>query len=255
MTGSYFNAVEELARCAGARALSYYTKGLAVDVKLDGSPVTAADRNTEQLAREWIESRFPADGIVGEEFGDVRPDAHRRWIIDPIDGTRSFVRSVPLWGTLVAVAEEDVIIAGCAHFPALGETVVAAVGEGCFWNGTRCTVSANANLSASTVLVTDDRFPDRPDRKAAWDALASRADIARTWGDCYGYFLLATGRAEAMLDDLTSPWDTAALYPIVTEAGGVFTDWSGNATPFGGDAIATNAAIGELVRDVLIPSR
>lgn len=255
MSYSYLDAVASVAKVAGTFALSHYASDMAVDVKRDGSPVTVADRGAEQLARGWIAERFPDDGILGEEFGSIRPDAARRWIVDPIDGTRSFVRGVPLWGTLVAVAEGESVLAGCAYFPAIDETIAAAVGEGCFWNGVRCGVSSRARVADATILTTDARFADRPERLAAWQSLASRASVARTWGDCYGYLLLATGRAEVMVDDVVSPWDSAALYPIVTEAGGVFTDWNGHATAFGNDVIATNAALSSTVRELLVTGR
>jgi histidinol phosphatase-like enzyme (inositol monophosphatase family) len=252
MSESYLEAVTELAKLTGDFAMSHYGSELTVDTKLDGSPVTIADRGAEERARAWIERHFPGDGIVGEEFGDLRPDAKRRWIIDPIDGTKSFVRRVPLWGTLIAVAEGDSVLAGCAYFPAVSELVAAAVGEGCFWNGARCSVSSLGAIDESTIVITDDRFANRPDRAAAWHRLASQAHVVRTWGDCYGYLLLATGRADVMIDDVVAPWDAAALYPIVTEAGGSFTDWRGSATAFGGDIIATNAALAKPVRDILI---
>lgn len=253
MTDNYINAVAEVATLAGDFAMSHYGTTVDVDLKSDGSPVTIADRGAEERARAWIEQRFPADGILGEEFGVVRPDAARRWIIDPIDGTKSFVRRVPLWGTLVAVTEGDIVLAGCAYFPALGETVVAATGSGCFWNGSRCAVSACGDIASATVLATDDTFVEHEARGDAWRRLASDAAVARTWGDCYGYLLIATGRAEVMIDDVVSPWDSAALYPIITEAGGVFTDWRGRDTAFGGDIIATNSALAVPVRKVLVP--
>lgn len=252
MSESYLDAVAELASLAGNFAMSYYGKQLTVDTKQDGSPVTNADRGAEERARAWIEQRFPDDGILGEEFGDIRPSARRRWIIDPIDGTKSFVRTVPLWGTLVAVTEGESVLAGCAYFPAVAETVVAGVGEGCFWNGVRCSVSTHPTIANSTVLITDDRFAERPDRAMAWRRLAAKAGVVRTWGDCYGYLLVATGRADVMVDDVVSPWDAAALYPIITEAGGSFTDWRGHATAFGGDIIATNSALAKPVRDLLV---
>jgi histidinol-phosphatase len=243
-------AVAEVARAAGNRALEFFSTELVVDAKADGSPVTIADRSAEQLAREWIESRFPSDGILGEEFGTKKPAGSRRWIIDPIDGTKSFVRGVPLWGTLVAVAEGDAVIAGAAYFPALGEMIAAATGEGCWHNNQRCSVSHVSELSAATVLTTDNRFDGDNPRKERWDAVARAAAMSRTWGDCYGYFLVATGRAEVMVDAVVSQWDVAALMPIIAEAGGVFTDWTGG-SPFGGSAIATNAALAREVRQIL----
>jgi histidinol-phosphatase len=248
----YFQAVADVAKLAGGFAMSHYGTGVDITVKGDGSPVTIADRGAEQAARAWIEQRFPDDGILGEEFGTIRPDAKRKWIIDPIDGTKSFVRSVPLWGTLIAVAEGDTILAGCAYFPVVRELIVAAPGEGCFWNGSRCTVSDVNTLATATVLATDVRFPDHAHRRDHWNTLAARAGVSRTWGDCYGYLLVATGRAEVMIDDIVSPWDAAALQPIITEAGGVFTDWKGNNTAFGGDIIATNKALDTTVRNILV---
>lgn len=251
MNRTYLNAVAEAAAIAGDFAMRYYRSTIDVEVKGDGSPVTLADRGAEELVRKWIENKFPQDGILGEEFGTIRPDAKYRWIVDPIDGTKNFVRSVPLWGTLVAVAEGDDVIAGCAYFPAAGEIVTAAVGEGCYWNDTKCSVSSVSDLSQATVLTTDDRFPDNIQRKRSWEKLAGRSYISRTWGDCYGYLMVATGRAEVMIDDIVSPWDAAAIQPIITEAGGVLTDWAGNNTAFGGDLIATNALLAQEVRSLM----
>jgi histidinol phosphatase-like enzyme (inositol monophosphatase family) len=244
-------AAEDVARKSGDVALGYFRQGIAVDTKGDGTPVTVADRTAEKTAREWIESRFPEDGILGEEFGETRAGAKRRWILDPIDGTKTFIRGVPLWGTLVAVAEGEKILAGAAYFPPVGEMLVAAPGQGCWWNGKRTRVSEQADLSKAVVLSTDERFLVHPERGAKWRALTAKAAVARTWGDCYGYLLLATGRAEVMVDELLSPWDAAALQPIVEEAGGVFTDWTGTRTSFGGNGIATNAALAEQVRELL----
>ena len=244
-------AAAELARLTGNAALRYYGGTANVETKGDGSPVTIADRTAEQLAREWLAIRFPADGILGEELGLSRPDARRRWIIDPIDGTRTFVRRVPLWGTLIAVAEGETVLAGAAFFPAVGEILAAAPGCGCWWNDVRCQVSAVGELADAAVLTTDNRFRGAERRIGAWQNLSARSSVARTWGDCYGYLLVATGRAEAMIDDIVSPWDAAALQPIVTEAGGVFTNWKGESTGFGPDVIATNALLAREIRDVL----
>ena len=215
-----------------------------METKGDGSPVTIADREAERVARAWLAERFPGDGMHGEEFGLERPEARRRWMLDPIDGTKAFVRGVPLWGTLIACCEGDTVLAGAACFPAVDELVAAASGEGCWWNGARAHVSSVSTLERATALITDERFPGQPVRREQWRALASRVSVARTWGDCYGYLLVATGRAEIMVDDIVNPWDTAAIFPIITEAGGVFTSWTGRVTAFGGDAIATNAGAG-----------
>ncbi|HEX8440776.1 histidinol-phosphatase [Archangium sp.] len=248
---SAMQAVEEVARRSGDVALGFFRKGIQVHTKGDGTPVTVADQTAERTAREWIESHFPEDGILGEEFGETRPGAKRRWILDPIDGTKSFIRGVPLWGTLVALAEGERILAGAAYFPPVGDMLVAAPGQGCWWNGKRTWVSEQADLSLATVLATDERFRVYPERGVKWRALTAKALVSRTWGDCYGYLLLATGRAEVMIDEELSSWDAAALQPIIEEAGGVFTDWTGTRTSFGGNAIATNAALAGQVRELL----
>lgn len=244
-------ATQELARRAGGVALRHFRSAFTVEAKADGSPVTIADRSAEETAREWITRRFPSDGILGEEFGAHLPGAKRRWLIDPVDGTKTFVRRVPLWGTLVAVCEDDNVLAGAAFFPAVDEIVGAAPGLGCWWNGTRTQVSNVAALEAATVLTTDERFTRTAERREGWQRLASAAAISRTWGDCYGYLLVATGRAEVMVDGVVSPWDAAAFFPVITEAGGVFTDWKGNPTAFGGSIVATNAALADRARDLL----
>lgn len=244
-------AVGEVARVTGAFACGYFGRGIAVEHKSDGSPVTAADRGAEEVAREWIAKRFPADAILGEEFGFSGAETGRRWLIDPIDGTKSFVAGVPLWGTLIAVVEGQDVVAGAINCAAAGEMVVAARGLGAWWNGSRCHVSAQAHLSQATVLTTDDRYLDRPARRRRWEALAGQARIVRTWGDCYGYLLVATGRADVMVDDRMNAWDSAALLPIIEEAGGVFTDWRGVRTAFGGDSIASNTILSPTVRLLL----
>ena len=249
---SLMQAVAEVARAAGLIALTSHGRHLNVETKSDGSPVTIADRAAEQHARAWIEKHFPDDGILGEEFGFTRPEARRRWILDPIDGTKSYIRGVPLWGTLVAIAEGDNVLAGAAFFPVIDELVVAARSCGCWWNGRACEVSKVGDLAQATVLATDERFPEHRSRRDAWQHLARRAAISRTWGDCYGYLLVATGRAEVMVDDIVSAWDSAAIQPIIEEAGGILTDWTGKPTAFGGDVIATNALLARTVRDILV---
>lgn len=244
-------AVSEVATLAGRVALSYFGKSPTVETKADGSPVTIADRSAEDTAREWLERRFPQDGMLGEERGQLRADARRQWLVDPIDGTKAFVRGVPLWGTLVAVCEGERVLAGAAFFPALDETVAAAIGAGAWWNGTRCRVSDVATMSGALVLTTGLHFAHAPERKVGWGRLVERAAVARTWGDCYGYLLVATGRAEVMVDPTMAAWDAAPLLPVITEAGGVFTDWGGRETAFGGCAIATNRALAGEVRSLL----
>lgn len=248
-------AAIELARRCGETAVRHFRSALEVEVKSDGSPVTRADREAEQVARAWLAEHFPDDGVTGEEYGETRPDAARRWFLDPVDGTRTFVRGVPLWGSMVGVVENGVVVAGAIAYPAVGEWIGAARGLGCWWNDRRCHVSGSDALERATALTTDARFAHDPTQRAAWDALATRVDVARTWGDCYGYLLVATGRAEVMTDGVLHPWDAVPLVPILEEAGGVITDWRGGRAGFGTGVIATNTALAGTVRDLLIPDR
>jgi len=253
----YRNLLEfavEVAWRAGRITLAYYQTGIAAETKPDTSPVTIADRAAEQRARELIETRFPHDGIVGEEFGVVRGDAERRWIVDPIDGTRTFLRGVPFFGCLLALEEAGEAVLGVMYFPALDETIYAARGEGCWWNGRRALVSDETKLDHALVLATDVENIERQQLEAGWNRVRSRAGLVRTWGDCYGHALVATGRAEAMFDPVMSIWDAAALQPIVEEAGGVFTDWNGSATHNGGSAVSTNAALARDIRTLISES-
>ena len=249
---TYLQAAREVARLAGDIAHGYYRKQPVIETKLDGTPVTIADRAAETAAREWIESRFPNDGILGEEFPDVRPQARTRWILDPIDGTKSFISEVPLWGTLVAVARGDDIIAGAAFFPASGELIVAANGCGCWLNDSQTHVSSVSSLASATILTSQSPFSRDEELASRWRELEGAAPISRSWGDCFGYLMVAAGRAEVMADPKLSSWDIAAFLPIIQEAGGVLTDFKGAVTAFGGSAIATNLALGPLVRDILI---
>lgn len=248
-------AVRDAALVTAAVALRHFHRGITVEWKTDGSEVTVADRQAEEAARAWIGERFPGDIIIGEEFGgppegEIAATA-RRWYIDPIDGTKSFVRGVPLWGSMIAVEAEGIVAAGAICCPAVDELVAAARGEGCWHNDVRTSVSRVATLSNATILATDTRFRHNPSRAPRWRALADRVAAARTWGDCYGHLLVATGRAELMLDDRLSPWDVAALLPIHEEAGGVFTDWRGRSGRIAADGVASNAGLADVFRAAL----
>ncbi len=244
-------AVQECAELAGGIAHAHYRKNVAVEWKSDGSPVTIADREAEMAVREWIRTRFPADGILGEEFGEQSGTTGRRWIIDPIDGTKAFVRGVPLWGSLVAIVEGEHVLAGAACFPAVGETIAAAGGCGSWHNQSRARVSAVAELSSATILITDDRVFSSAAMHERWQRLSAAAAVTRSWGDAFGYLMVATGRAEVMVDAIVNAWDIACFQPIIEEAGGVFTDLGGTITAFGGHSIATNAAIAAESRRIL----
>jgi histidinol phosphatase-like enzyme (inositol monophosphatase family) len=241
----------EVAWRAGRATLGHYQTGIAAEAKPDDSPVTEADRAAEHIARQLIAKRFPADAILGEEQGETHAGADRRWILDPIDGTRTFIRGVPLFGVLIALEHEGDAVLGVMHFPALDETVYAGRGLGCWWNGRRALVSDETQLDHALVVTTDVENIEREHRGSGWNALRKSVGMCRTWGDCYGYALVATGRAEAMLDPMLSLWDAAALCPIIEEAGGVFTDLDGASGHRVSSAIATNTALAREVRSIL----
>lgn len=227
---------------AGRRTLAHFQTGVAIDRKEDGSPVTIADREAEQLLRRLIGSAFPDHAIVGEEFGGDRREAAHRWLIDPIDGTNAFARGVPFYGVLLALEIDGVPAVGVAYFPALDEMIAAAHGLGCYWNGRRARVSGVSSLEEACIVYTDGR--ELAARLGAdWDELRASTAIQRGWGDCYGHCLVATGRADVMLDARMNPWDCAALVPILEQAGGRFTDWRGRVTINGGDAVSSNGRL------------
>ena len=233
----------ELAREAGEITLEYFRRGVRAELKADGSFVTAADREAERHVRARISERFPADAVQGEEWGESEGTSGRRWIVDPVDGTYSFVHGVPLYGVLIGVESGGEPVVGVVNMPALGEVVAAARGLGCWWNGERARVSTTATLEESLLLATDFGACARYGFGRAADELQRRARQRRTWGDCYGHVLVATGRADVMLDPVMNVWDCAALLPVVEEAGGTFTDWRGQRTIRGGNAVATNGAL------------
>ncbi|MSR58868.1 MAG: histidinol-phosphatase [Planctomycetaceae bacterium] len=241
------------ARAAGDLILEHYqSAGLTVDRKRDSSPVTIADRNAEKLIRAEIAGEFPDDSILGEEFGEQPGRSGYRWIIDPLDGTKSFIHGVPLFGTLVGVEFEGRCVVGVCHFPVLRETAWGATGLGAWWQPAGgeprpARVSPVAELSQALVCFTTVQGFARIGRTDAFESLAGAAGIVRGWGDCYGHILVATGRAEVMVDPLMNPWDAAALVPIVEEAGGSFMDWAGVTTIYSGNGISVNAALRESV--------
>lgn len=252
----------EIAREAGDVTLKYFRRDdLQVDRKADTSPVTIADRSAEELLRERIGRRYPNDGIIGEEFGKVEGTSGYQWILDPIDGTKSFIHGVPLYTTLIAALRDGEPLLGVVHAPALEETVYAAKGGGC-WHvdgvGAKpraARVSAVSKLSECLVVTTEIASFTTHRKVDALDVfvkLQRAARLARTWGDGYGYLMVATGRAEVMVDPVVNIWDAAPLQTVIEEAGGHFVDWSGKPTIHTGDAIATN---GRVTEEVLVFTR
>jgi histidinol-phosphatase len=234
---------------AGRSTLGLFQTGVAVERKADSSPVTEADKAAERLLRDRIAHAYPDDGIVGEEYGRAEGRSGRTWIIDPIDGTKSFIHGVPIYGCLLALAEDDHALVGVAHFPALNETVYAGRGLGCFWNGRRARVSAQSDLSDATLLLSE--VTGYGVNQPALNALVAGTRIQRTWGDSYGYMLVATGRADVMVDPAMHLWDNGPFDVILPEAGGTFTDWSGQPGLSAPATVATNGALFEPVMAVI----
>ncbi len=223
---------------AGRITLGYFQRGTGVEEKEDLSPVTVADREAEEYVRSRINDAYPRFGILGEEFGEEDAGASRRWIVDPIDGTKSFIRGVPLYGVLLALEVEGNIEVGVAHFPALGETVWAARGEGCYLNGQRCWTRSTSDLAQAFVSFTDAASFERYGRSQAWRNIVAASSYRPGWSDAYGHALVATGRLEVMLDPAMNPWDCGPFPVLLREAGGYFGDWSGRETIYGNEAVS-----------------
>ncbi len=242
----------ELAVAAATRAAHaahrYFEQGhLLVDRKADASPVTIADREAEQLIRRIVSEAFPDDGFLGEEHGDQPGTSGYRWIIDPIDGTQSFIRGIPLWATLVGIEYRDAIIAGVAVVPALQRTYRALRGEGAFVNDRPLQVSAVGSLEEAFVCYSSLQWFLNAGREQAFIELVRRTHRQRGYGDFYGFVLVAEGAAEAMVDSGLSPWDVAALIPIVEEAGGKWTNWHGGRDWSSPDVLASNGCLHDAI--------
>ena len=251
MSNELLEFAVQLARGAGEITLNYFRKKPETTTKTDGSYVTIADREAEAYIRRQIAERFPDDGILGEEEGEALGRSGRRWIIDPIDGTFAFVHGVPFYGVLIGLEIDGEITVGVVNIPALDEMVSAAKGVGCFLNGEPARVSQVSRLEDALLLCTDFSACDRYGFGNAAAIMQARARTSRTWGDCYGYVLVATGRADVMLDPVMNLWDCAPLLPIMEEAGGTFTDWRGLRTANGGNSIATNGLLFDEVMSVV----
>jgi len=241
----------DIARGAGAITNSYFKGSFVTERKADNSFVTQADREAERYLCSRIGEMFPDDAILGEEEGEKAGKSDRRWILDPIDGTFAFVHGVPLYAVLIGLEIGGEPSIGVVNLPALDEMISAARALGCFWNEQKARVSSTASLDQALLLCTDFGVCDQFGFGPAVEALQRQVHARRTWADAYGYVLVATGRADIMLDAVMNVWDCAALLPIVQEAGGTFTDWKGVPTIGGGNAIATNGLLFEPVMKIV----
>jgi myo-inositol-1(or 4)-monophosphatase len=220
----------------------FASPGLAVEIKADESPVTAADKGAEALLRSLITQKFPTHGIIGEELGNDRPDAEFVWVLDPIDGTKSFITGVPLFGTLIALMHNGQPVLGAIHQPILRQLMLGD-GTTATLNGRAVRVRPTARLEEATFLTSDQLNIAKYQNGPAYEALIRRTRLVRTWGDCYGYLLLAAGWADVMCDPIMNPWDIQALIPIIHGAGGVITDWQGHDPVKAESIVAANATL------------
>jgi histidinol-phosphatase len=248
------------ARAGGEVAMGYFGgSAFSVDTKRDGSVVTTADKEAEQHVRSLIERAFPDDGVLGEEFGELPSTSGWRWVLDPIDGTASFVHGVPLFGTLVACEYEGQTLAGVIHLPALAETVYAQTGGGA-WHipagaseAVRARVSKIGSIADSMMCTTSFGYFRETGLEPALQAMFDSFGSTRGWSDCYAHALCATGRIDAVVEPLLHPWDIAPMQVIYREAGGRCTDWAGRSGAYHPTGISTNGLVHDELLALLQP--
>lgn len=249
-------AALQLARAAGDTTLEYFQSDrFAVERKGDNSPVTVADRRAEQLVRAQLAECYPSDAILGEEFGTQTGSTEFEWIVDPIDGTKSFIGGVPIYSTLLALVHQGHVLAGAIYIPPLREMLFAVKGLGAWWSvgdamARPARVSTRGLEHGMFVTTQIDSFRKRN----SWDAFLAvekAAYVTRTWGDGYGYLLVATGRAEVMIDPIANPWDLASVQIVIDEAGGRFSSWQGKPVYIDGDGVGSNGVVHEEVLQLL----
>ncbi|MDX8415497.1 inositol monophosphatase family protein [Intestinicryptomonas porci] len=245
------NFMNELADLSGDYIRGEFGKAHKIESKADATPVTEVDKNTEEILREKIMRAFPEHGIVGEEWGVVNPDAEYQWVLDPIDGTKSFISGIPLFGTLIALMKNGSYELGLIDQPILRERCLGD-NSVCLFNGKPVHARQNfKSINGATALISDAREVRFAGRNMdAWRNFEDKLSILRTWGDCYGYMMLCRGNADIMLDPVLEIWDLAALIPCVRGAGAVVSDWFGG-SDFGKKGGLVAAANAELLGDAL----
>ncbi len=251
----------ELARriavSAGNTTLKFFrTSEIGLEIKSDGSPLTQADKQCELALREAITREFPQDGIVGEEFGTSSGTSGWDWILDPIDGTKAFVAGVPLYGTMVAATRDGRADVGVLFFPGLQQGIFAGTGSGAWYfdsqtEARRAQVSRRSSLAQSIFVTSAVETFNKRNAKSVYEQMADQVFFARTWGDAFGYMMVALGQVDVQIDPILKIWDAAAVQPIIEEAGGRFSDWSGRPRIDSGDSIATNGLLHEEVLRIL----
>jgi histidinol phosphatase-like enzyme (inositol monophosphatase family) len=242
--------IKYLASGSGRIIKSYYRVPINVDTKADNSPVTVADKKTEEFLRESIMKEFPNHSILGEEFGETNPGAEYKWVLDPIDGTKSFISGTPLFGTLIALLQNDQPVLGAINLPILNELLIGDNKRAAL-NDKTVRMRECKDFSQAVLLTTDFKSYETYQSRKALDNLISKVKMVRGWGDCYGYYLLATGFADIMIDPIMSVWDTMALIPVIRGAGGLISDYNGSDPAKGTSILAASPGIHTKVIEVL----
>jgi histidinol phosphatase-like enzyme (inositol monophosphatase family) len=248
----FVDFTKQLAKASGDIINSYFRTDINIETKSDDSPVTIADKKAEEAMREMIMKAFPEHGIIGEEFGNHNEDAEYQWVLDPIDGTKSFITGTFLFGTLIGLMKDRQPILGAIHHSVTSHLLIGANRETRL-NDNLVKVRPNDKLENATLLSTDMADIGKYQNGIAFQQLMARTQLNRTWGDCHGYFLVATGYADIMVDPIMSLWDIVALVPVIEGAGGTITDWNGGAPLDGNGVIATNGQLHEQVLRALNP--
>jgi histidinol-phosphatase len=246
-----YETAQDITRRAGELALRYFDRNVQIEWKHDASPVTVADREAEQLLRTELLRAFPSDGFLGEESGDHAGTSGYRWIIDPVDGTRNFVRAIPMWGTLVGLEYKGEPIAGLVEAPAMGQSYRALRGDGAWRGDRRLHVSDVNRLADATMFYTSLSWFERAGKRDVFLDLAMSVQTQRGYGDYYGHVLVAQSSGELMVEHGVHIWDVAAILPIVEEAGGRFTDWDGNRTIQRPDVLISNGHLHDAALHIL----
>jgi histidinol-phosphatase len=232
----------EAARAGGELARHYFRSALTVERKADRSPVTVADRECERRITEVLHAAYPSHGILGEELGE-QGGGGTRWIVDPIDGTKSFIRGIPYFASLIALEEDGEVTTGVVYAPVLDDLLYAQKGSGAFDASGPLRVSRVSRVREAMLVFGGPGVLRHRGRWAAYERLVDASARQRGYGDYFGYTFICRGQAEAMIDIDLKPWDLAALKIIVEEAGGRFTDFSGTPTIYGGSAVASNGYV------------
>jgi histidinol phosphatase-like enzyme (inositol monophosphatase family) len=231
----------EIVYDAGRSTLGLFNTGYQVDYKADSSPVTEADRRAEAIVRLALGIKYPGEGVLGEEEGESGP-IDKRWVVDPIDGTKSFICGVPLFATLLSYEENGIPLTSAAYFPALDRMFYAERGEGAYCNGRPCQVSKRPTVQKSVICCGSHSSMEKLGKTQGLLNLANQALATRTWGDAFGHSLVASGKAEAMIDPIVKRWDISAMQLIIEEAGGQMTGFNGAKNPQS-EAVSTNGLV------------